>query len=198
MDIQYRKIHDKDSLKHIARLIYNTDKYIYTTAFSSVKKFQKEFPAFLNGYNLFNINNIRVIEKAGIIAGVAVIISSKRYSNGPIIKYQNDKYCDVCMSYFNLLTDMIYDDTVYLACVSVDKGYQNRGIGKYIVKQVIKEFSPKKILLETLVENPSTNLYKKLGFEIVKEKEGYAYQQTPLKCVEMVCETSRFTKKKMI
>lgn len=195
LNIQYRKIQKKDSLKHIAQLIYNTDKYIYPTAFTNVKKLQKEFYRLLNSDNLFNKNNIRVIEIDKKIAGVAVIISSKTFAKRPIIRHQNEKYHDVCKSYFDLLSDIFYEDTVYLACVSVDETYQNRGIAKYIIKHVIKEFSPKKILLDTLIENSSTNLYKKMGFKVVKEKYGYAYHKKPPKCVEMIYDTSNLLNK---
>jgi ribosomal protein S18 acetylase RimI-like enzyme len=66
------------------------------------------------------------------------------------------------------------DEFAYIVNIQVTKSYQNKGIGSFVLKTIeceaIKK-NYKKIRLEVFKDNPSKNLYKKIGYRIIKVKK---------------------------
>lgn len=63
-----------------------------------------------------------------------------------------------------------------LLMIAVDPDYQNAGIGKVILDQLIRDAQSEKIaaiFLEVRAENPAQHLYRKLGFEKIGKRTGY-------------------------
>ena len=72
---------------------------------------------------------------------------------------------------------MIIDDTTPSLSISLLKEYRNLGIGTELMKQILltlKEKKYKQVSLSVQKINYAVSMYKKVGFEIVREnKEDY-------------------------
>ena len=57
---------------------------------------------------------------------------------------------------------------IYLAEIQIARSYQNRGIGRKIIKELIKEakVKNKRIWLRVIRGNPALKLYQRLGFVV--------------------------------
>lgn len=77
----------------------------------------------------------------------------------------------------------IDQDILILKHIAISPSCQGRGIGKWLVKETIKEFQPQKILAETDLE--AVNFYNNLGFEITPFKGLYGIRY---KCLLKVSE----------
>ena len=66
--------------------------------------------------------------------------------------------------------------------ISILKEYQNKGIGRKILKEQLKENHKKGIrtILQVFKENPAKRLYEKLGFKVYGETETH-YQMENVK-----------------
>ena len=77
----------------------------------------------------------------------------------------NNEPCGVYITYKTESGDLFIDE------ISVLKKYQNKGIGRKILEQQLKDNKKNKIktLLQVYKENPAKRLYDKLGFEVCGE-----------------------------
>jgi len=66
--------------------------------------------------------------------------------------------------------------------ISILKEYQNKGLGRKILEEQLKENHQKGIrtILQVFKDNPAKNLYERLGFEIYGENETH-YQMENIK-----------------
>lgn len=63
-----------------------------------------------------------------------------------------------------------------LLMIAVDPKYQNAGVGKTMLDQLISDAQRENItaiFLEVRAENPAQHLYRKLGFEKIGQRNGY-------------------------
>ncbi|MDP2925753.1 MAG: GNAT family N-acetyltransferase [Nanoarchaeota archaeon] len=70
-----------------------------------------------------------------------------------------------------------------ISFILVKKEFQRKGIGKQLIDYVKEKFHKKSniIFLEVLKENPAVNFYKKLGFNIIQEKNNKYLMEKRLK-----------------
>ena len=69
---------------------------------------------------------------------------------------------------------MIIDDTTPSLSISLLKEYRNLGIGTELMKQILltlKEREYKHVSLSVQKINYAVSMYKKVGFEVVRENE---------------------------
>ena len=69
---------------------------------------------------------------------------------------------------------MIIDDTTPSLSISLLKEYRNFGIGTELMKQILltlKEREYKQVSLSVQKINYAVSMYKKVGFEVVRENE---------------------------
>ena len=69
---------------------------------------------------------------------------------------------------------MIIDDTTPSLSISLLKKYRNLGIGTELMKQILltlKEREYKQVSLSVQKINYAVSMYKKVGFEVVRENE---------------------------
>ena len=72
------------------------------------------------------------------------------------------------------------DNEIEIFQIQIAPNYQNKGLGREIIKSILKEASAKKIpvKLSVLKVNKAQNLYKNLGFEIYDENEFSYFMRT--------------------
>ncbi len=69
---------------------------------------------------------------------------------------------------------LVLEDTgeeLYLAALFIDPAWQNKGLGRAIIQEVIAEANEagRIVNLQVLKVNPAKRLYERLGFEVVGE-----------------------------
>jgi len=171
----------QDNLKDVAKLIYDSDDYIYPATFGNKNKAKKLLPTIIKKADgLFSFKNIRVAidENKKKIVGV-VVATDKAFSIDIDDNIKNKlpkTFQDVYKHYFEELPRQ-YDgsgDAVYIACICVNKHYRGHEIGKMLLLQIIKKYEEKDIYLEVLTNNkPAIGLYEKVGFKKKSEQDGY-------------------------
>lgn len=64
-------------------------------------------------------------------------------------------------------------DTIYIIQLQIDPGLQGKGIGKSILKEILKEAEnhQKTVTLSVLKTNKARHLYSSLGFTVIDENE---------------------------
>lgn len=64
-------------------------------------------------------------------------------------------------------------DTIYIIQLQIDSGLQGKGIGRFILTEIIEEAknSQKTITLSVLKTNKAQHLYSSLGFVIIDEND---------------------------
>lgn len=68
----------------------------------------------------------------------------------------------------------VVQDEATIMTFAVDREYQNRGLGEYLLKETIKRVSANRILLDVRKTNiKAIKLYRKLGFRLVSERKAY-------------------------
>lgn len=74
------------------------------------------------------------------------------------------------------------DGKFFINEISILKEYQNKGIGRKILEEQLKENQSKGIrtILQVFKDNPAKNLYEKLGFKVYGETETH-YQMENVK-----------------
>jgi len=180
---QRKLFQNHDNLKDVAKLIYDSDDYIYLDTFGNPKNAQKFLPTIIKKENgLFGHKNINVAidERKKKIVGV-VVSTDEAFSIDidDVVKNKLPKtFQNVYKHYFEEISNN-YGGLVgaaYIACICVNKRYQRRGIGKMLLTQIINDYGEKDIYLDVLKNNEvAIGLYEKFGFTKKSEQDGYPY-----------------------
>lgn len=175
-----RKLKLTDDLAQVARLIYDTDAFIFPYLYKN--DVTGAVPTLIKMVERDTIYNYRNITVAVLGKEVVGIIIAKET---PIVMNEEEmKGCIVCNEEGGKRFKKTYDEYyklfedepqgVYIANVCVDKRYRGRGIAKQMLAAFLKEEPQKTYHLETVKDNPSAlKLYQGLGFEIVTEYLGF-------------------------
>ncbi len=201
-EIIVRKCNSDDNLERIAELIYNTDRYIYPTAFGDVETAKKILPNLMIRENsIFSLKNVKIALYDEKIVGVSVVLGEANYQKiHPIVADRFRKIAphfeDTCVRYFNPLTEKNYSDNPYFLCLCVDEASRGKRIGKMLLLDLLVAYQDKDITLHVLKQydaanpsrlSPAIKLYEKLGFETIGKGKGYALKvEDAPDCFEMV------------
>lgn len=186
--ISIRKCTSNDDIRRIARLIYQTDPYIYPTAFGSAGKAEDTISKLITQKGIFKKDNIYIAITGGSIYGIAAVVDDSGDAFIPKLQSleDNNAFKDVNEKYFSNLKSYVQDGSVYIACISVDRKMRGKGIGNLLLNRIIKDKQASKVVLEVLSDNVAAiNLYKKNGFNIVREEEGYSKKKRKPRCYLM-------------
>ncbi|MBO4982583.1 MAG: GNAT family N-acetyltransferase [Clostridia bacterium] len=177
-DITIRKLEDGDDLNQVAKLIYLTDPYVYPRWFDSIEDGISVIKEMISLPTLYNKENIAVaVMPNGVVAGIVV---SKQ---APFV----ENYEDVCKAFelskipMDSRTKDVFnayyakmgqeEDGYYIANISVDPDYRNRGIAASLLSYAIKDKSH--CSLECVIANQGAwRLYQRMGFKIAFEYPG--------------------------
>lgn len=79
-----------------------------------------------------------------------------------------------------ILTTKLDENDLYIGNICISKNNRGKGIGNFLLRNVIEEAKKKnckRIILDVLKTNvPAINLYKKMGFKIIRERSSYLWK----------------------
>ena len=194
-DIILRRAKKEDNMEDIAKLIYQTDPYIYPFWFNNnveeavkvlVPRIQE--PGFIynyeNCYVAYDLNTEKIV---GIVCAIDPTTNLK-YDYSDLEKV-NENYKFTIEHYVKVLIEEVKEKKyMYLVNVSVDEAYRSNKIGtrmlKYFVEQM-HEAGFDEIGFDCLMHNlRAKNLYHSLGFKELSE--GFGFDGTNYSTVEIV------------
>ena len=177
----------------VAQLIYDTDPYIYP-AMCSAAEAEKIFPCLLSAGtdSMFCKQNLFVARLDCIIVGVIL------WHSGPLV-WENKAFIEACNTqsvriaptfeqvareYLSTYDQPTADVSVINVCVeSVVRG---KGIGTAMLAAFIARHESESMELVTLTENTiAIDLYKRSGFDILREEDGFSVDNLKPRCYIM-------------
>ncbi len=204
LSVKFSKADTKDDKNEIAECIYDTDPYIYPTAFgkdreNAIKAIEKLIG---EKEGLFDLNNIVVAKYNKHIQGVCLIYdkpsawyTEEYYKKIDGIITKRDAYEYVSKHYFETTTADISDNEVYIMAFCISKTFRGRGIAKPLMDYVFSLYPGKTICLEVLSDNEAAiKLYESKNFITTEEKNGFSYKEPVIpKCKVMKRYDSNLT-----
>ena len=194
-DIVLRRAKKDDNMEEIAKLIYQTDPYIYPFWFNDsieeavevlVPRIQE--PGFIYNYeNCYVAYNIGQKKIVGIICAIDPTTNlDYDYSELSAI---NNNYKFTINHYVNeIINEVVNKKYMYLVNVAVDVEYRSHKIGKRLLTYFIEQMHEAgfdEIGFDCLMHNlRAKNLYHSLGFKEVSE--GFGFDGTDNSTVEIV------------
>lgn len=186
-----RYANEKDNFKTLAKLMYETDRYIYPYWFETKEEGIEEISKLLTKeHTSFFYKKCIVAEVDGEIVGMLLYFddtSPLDFAYADIIS-KNFNYSYTLKNYVIPLEKSIKENQSYVAGVRVSDTHSRRGIAQSLFKFYFDSLKKDTIVkIDVLVENePAFNLYKKLGFEIVTKYQGFnGYRKKRVECYSM-------------
>lgn len=195
--IYFRRATKEDNMEEIAKLIYDTDPYIYSYWFEknvdNCIEFLKE--EILKEGFIFNYNNLYVAYDSTTNKIVGVICAIDKSVNleydYETLEKVNECYKKTIDKYIKPILEEVeeYDnETIYIPNVCIDKNLRGKKIGTkllgYYISQM-EEVGFNKFALDCLLHNlPAKNLYHGLGFKEMKLMNGFTGDDSN---IDVVC-----------
>lgn len=183
-ELVFRRAKETDNFREIAKLIYQTDPYIYPFWFGNdvraCEKFLSERIG-LGGF-IFNYNNIYVAydKKEDKILGLIVALDKGidfdyDYSESEKINHRHDLTIKKYIK--GVIKEVKESDAIYIMNCTVLDGYRGKKIGTrllgYFISQMEEE-GYETYALDCLLHNlRAKNLYHTMGFKEMKEIVGF-------------------------
>jgi len=92
------------------------------------------------------------------------------YGFANVIYYKNEKV--------GTIKYLIHEKSIEIMQVQIHPKYQGKGLGKIVIKKIIKKADTKQVKLSVLKGNPAIKLYEKLGFKVTREESNEWYMTT--------------------
>lgn len=194
-DIILRRAKKDDNMEDIARLVYETDPYIYPFWFDNdIDKAIRELvpliqePGFIYHYeNCYVAYDLQTQKIVGIVCAIDPTTDlNYDYSK---LKAINDRYKFTIENYVEeIIKEVVEKKYMYLVNVSVDVEYRSNKIGTRMLSYFIEQMHEagfNEIGFDCLMHNlRAKNLYHSLGFKEVSE--GFGFDGTDYSTVEIV------------
>lgn len=185
-----RLVNPNDNLNKVARLIYDTDPYIYPFWFSNkpAKAVQILKRLILTKNNLFYYKNISGLFVGKKLLGIVVCFNGKTNLTYDYEREMMDKNSRTTIKEYLLkLNEEQREDETYISNICIDKKYRGQGFGKLLLANYLKKNKCKKYSLHVLADNKvAKHLYHSVGFTRTKTEFGFSgYKNAPVKTYEM-------------
>ncbi len=194
-DIVCRRARKEDNMEDIAKLIYQTDPYIYPFWFNNnldeaIKVLSEKVkePGFIynyeNCYVAYDISNQKIV---GLVCAIDPT-TDLNYDYSELTKV-NANYKFTIDNYVKAIIDEVIEHKyMYLVNVCVDVDYRSNRIGSRMLSYFIEQMHTAgfdEIGFDCLMHNlRAKNLYHSLGFKEVSE--GFGFDGTEYSTVEIV------------
>lgn len=188
MKLTFRKLNNNDDLEQIAALIYEVDPYCYRDVFGDLNRAKKVLSLLMNNQkSTFYRDNYYCAEYNKEIVGIAsFFFHFTEWDDAVIEDAFGELELEIPKSYYVVSKyfkeDYNYYKSVASTCqVSVSSKFQNKGIGSFLIRNILDIFGKADIQLNVSATNDrAIHLYKKFGFIIVNEHDDYAGIDQPL------------------
>lgn len=184
--MEIRRARETDNLKEIARLIYETDPYIYPYWFQNTKNWEDFLTEKIKDKGfLFHYDNILIATENGHVYGVLVFITDQTnlcYDYDKI-KGINKNFQITIDNYILPVVKHVGEDLVYISNVCVDQDFRRHYIATGLIEKIKEMFPSQTLELDVLADNAAgVKLYQKEGFEKIVELKGFSapYKRKPL------------------
>jgi predicted GNAT family N-acyltransferase len=173
--MEIRKATAKDDLYKIAKLIYESDRFIYPYWLKSDKNLSPIVDIIKTKNTAYYYKNITVVVSNNNVIAMAISFDNKTnltssYSN--IADNFRDRY--TIKNYFLPLKNHVQKDYLYISNICVDKHYRRQKYGEKLLTYLCENTNHKKIALTVVAKNtPALNLYEKSGFVITEKLPGF-------------------------
>ncbi len=179
--VNVRQAKKQDSLL-IADILYQTDSYIYPAAFGKNKLEASKAIAKLveQEDGIFSYNNFSVVTKNLRIVGMAFVLFEQCESNkescieimGDAL-YDREMFSIVFDEYFSKLKHE--EDSALVVAFAIDEEERRCHNGYHLMSYISSIYLGEKMELDVLKDNSAAvNLYKKYGFNVREEKDGFS------------------------
>ena len=186
-----RYANETDDFKALAKLMYETDRYIYPYWFKTKEEGVEEISKLLKRENTsFYYKKCIVAEIDGEIVGILLYFDDESpldfaYAD---ITSKNFNYSYTLKNYVIPLEKSIKENQSYVAGLRVSDNHARQGIAQSLFKFYFNSLKKGTcVRLDVLVENERAfNLYKKIGFEITSKYKGFkGYRKKRVECYSM-------------
>lgn len=179
----------------IAKYIYLTDPYIYPSICQSYDDpdWIKLIKYCMHAPNdIFNVENIWLAEQESVTVGLVCVIPCGKmltFAEGaPISSALKEGLDRAIKGYFQpLLSESAALDGYNVTNVCTDKALRRNGIGFTLLTQAIRMLEDAPIHLDVIASNEAAlSVYRRAGFQIELEYNGFSGNETPLPCYHMI------------
>jgi len=186
-------------LQKVAELIFDTEPTVFSLLFGKNK--DKALYRIKNvvkiGKNSFGHEHIYLAFEGGQIFGLTVIYSGDEID----LKVESDKFSEA-LDFFGRLRLFFYEkvlldrllitkiekNDLYISNVCVDKEKRGKGIGNFILKNIVeyaKSWQCERIILDVSKNNNAAiNLYRKIGFKKNIERSSKIWRITVINMIK--------------
>ena len=187
-----RFANENDDKKTMAKLLYETDRFIYPYWFDSKEEGIEVLARLMEIPNcLFYFKNTIVAIEDDKIVAILTFFTDKTD-----LSYDYQEFIDFKFEYAHVIKNFVFgvmnevrNNESYVFGLRVDENYTRRHIAQSMFEFLFKQFSKGHVMhLDVLVDNlPAVALYKKVGFEIIRNYNGYnGYKKRKPPCFEMI------------
>jgi len=194
--MQFTKLDiNKHDLNKVAELIFETEPELFSLLFgkNKLKALSRIIRVVKTGNTSFGYNNIYLALKEEQILGLTIIYKGDEFDKNTEIRNISDAldFIGLMRLYIlekillnKLLTRNLDKKELYISNLCVDKNNRKRGIGIFLLKNIINQAQLKNcktIVLDVSNENiVAVELYKKYEFNISKERKSWLWKVTTL------------------
>ena len=174
-----RPLRSEDDRGQVARLVYETDEYIFPYLYdNNILAAEKVISKMILRNTVYHYKNISVALEEDKIAGIIVSLPTpiktdpaemeRSFSEAGVIA--GDRFTRVYNEYYKLMEDE--PDGIYIANVCVDSRYRRRGIAKALLEYFLSDHEVYR--LDIVRANVGAlQLYQQFGFEIEDSYIGF-------------------------
>lgn len=182
---EFRYLEKTDNLADAARLIYQTDSFIYPALLGSIQNAEIIMPKILlQSEGCFQLKNMFAAVNGEQIAGLIYSIHRDFIWTPENFLSMFECNCiaipehffNVSANYFDKITnDKEIQRNIYIMNVCVSTSMRYLGIGTKLINAFFDRYPSEQMSLHVLSNNASAiHLYNKLGFRVRKETTGYS------------------------
>lgn len=195
----YRDNHNEKDYPKISELIYNTDPYIYSALFGDIENAKKVLQIlFKMPRSMFSIDKYVIVKQDEEVIAVGSIYNKETYWDQNIIlsamkqaeievPISFNKACEYFKDTYN---DTSGKDKSLICDICVDEKYRNKGVGKFLLTNIIKttKINSRDLIITVYANNyPAINLYKSLDFiEYERFLDDRGYNRPQEVCIKMI------------
>lgn len=189
-----RNVTLQDDFHVIAKLILETDPYIYFDLFGSYENAAKALPLlFSKGVGIFKTDNYFLAEENGRIIGIAALFRAGDEWEEEEVKLAfleagvplAESFFEVS-EYFKSVHN--YQPGTKACNVCVEEESRGKGYGSQIIKLLLDLAGNSNVILTVLADNKrAIKLYKHFGFKILHDFLDYGgYRRPKVQCYSMI------------